>query len=80
MEMQQRTAAELYLDLLKKCLTRYLFGEDYVPAVPPKGTLKHRAFEPVRRWLARTWRSSGTSRSTNRREPKDATGRPGPRA
>ena len=52
MEVQQRTAAELYLDLLKKCLTRYLFGEDHVPAVPPKGTLKHRVFEPVRHWLA----------------------------
>ena len=52
MEVQQRPAAELYLDLLKKCLTRYLFGEDYVPAVPPKGTLKHVAFEPARRWLA----------------------------
>jgi O-methyltransferase len=52
METQQHTAAELYLDLLKKCLTRYLFGEDYMPAVPPKGTLKHLAFEPVRRWLA----------------------------
>jgi O-methyltransferase len=52
MEAQQRTAAELYLDLLKKCLTRYLFGESYVPAVPPRGTLKHTAFEPVRRWLA----------------------------
>jgi hypothetical protein len=38
--------------LLKKCLTRYLFSEDYVPAVPPKGTLEHMAFEPVRRWLA----------------------------
>ena len=52
MEAQQRTAAELYLDPLKNCLTRYLFGEDYVPAIPPKGTLKHAAFEPVRRWLA----------------------------
>jgi O-methyltransferase len=52
MEVQQRTAAELYLDLLKECLTRYLFGESYVPAVPPRGTLKHTAFEPVRRWLA----------------------------
>jgi O-methyltransferase len=52
MQVQQRAAAELYLDLLKKCLTRYLFGESYVPAVPPRGTLKHTAFEPVRRWLA----------------------------
>jgi O-methyltransferase len=52
MEVQQRTPAELYLDLLKKCLTRYLFGESHVPAVPPRGTPKHLAFEPVRRWLA----------------------------
>jgi O-methyltransferase len=52
MEVQQRTAAELYLDLLRNCLTRYLFGESYVPAVPPRGTLKHTAFEPVRRRLA----------------------------
>jgi O-methyltransferase len=52
MQVQQRAAAELYLDLLKKCLTRYLFGESYVPAVPPRGTLKHAAFGPVRRWLA----------------------------
>jgi O-methyltransferase len=52
MQAQQQTAAELYLDLLKKCLTRYLFGEDYVAAVPPRGTLKHAAFEPLRRWLA----------------------------
>lgn len=52
MQVQQRAAAELYLDLLKKCLTRYLFGESYVPAVPPRGTLKHAAFDPVRRWLA----------------------------
>ncbi len=52
MQVQQRAAAELYLDLLKKCLTRYLFGESYVPAEPPRGTLKHAAFDPVRRWLA----------------------------
>jgi O-methyltransferase len=52
MEAPQRTAAELYLDLLKQCLTRYLFGESYVPAVPPKGTVQHRLFQPVRRWLA----------------------------
>jgi hypothetical protein len=39
MEVKQRTVAKTYLDLLKKCLTRYLFGEDHMPAVPPKGTL-----------------------------------------
>jgi O-methyltransferase len=47
------TPAELYLDLLKKCLTRYVFGEDHVPAIPPKGTFKYLASEPIRRWLAR---------------------------
>jgi O-methyltransferase len=52
MEVQQRTAAELYLDLLKKCLTRYLFGETYVPVVPRRGTANHLLFRPVRSWLA----------------------------
>ena len=47
-----KTPAELYLDLLKKCLTRYVFGEDHVPVIPPKGTFKYLASEPVRRWLA----------------------------
>ena len=80
MESQER-AAELYLDLLKKCLTRYLFGESYVPAVPPRGTLKHTAFEPVRRWLAgKDMEVIRHVRSTSRRGPRDATGRPGPRA
>jgi hypothetical protein len=35
---QQPTPAERYLDLLKKCLTRYQFGEDYVPVVPLRRT------------------------------------------
>jgi O-methyltransferase len=53
MDVTQRTAAELYLDLLKGCLTRSVVGgEDYVPAVPPRGTVKHQLFEPVRKWLA----------------------------
>jgi O-methyltransferase len=53
MNVTQRPAAELYLDLLKGCLTRSVVGgEDYVPAVPPRGTVKHRLFEPVRKWLA----------------------------
>jgi O-methyltransferase len=50
--MEGQRAAELYLDLLKKCLTRYQFGEDHVPVVPQRGTLKHLLFQPVRRWLA----------------------------
>ncbi len=38
-----RTAADLYLDLLKKTLTRHAFGETFDPIKPPKG--------PVRRGL-----------------------------
>jgi O-methyltransferase len=45
----QTEAAELYLDLLKKCLTRYIFGENYWPleAFPSKG-LKRRLYNSVR--------------------------------
>ena len=53
MDVTERPAADLYLDLLKGCLTRSVVGgEDYVPAVPPRGTVKHQLFEPVRKWLA----------------------------
>jgi O-methyltransferase len=52
MEVQRRTAPELYLDLLKQCLTRYLFGESYVPVVPQRGTARYLLFQPMRRWLA----------------------------
>ena len=66
---QQRTAAELYLDLLKKCLTRYLFGETWVPVVPQRGTAKHLLFQPVRQWLA------GKDMEVVRHLPFDAQGR-----
>jgi O-methyltransferase len=49
---QQPTPAERYLDLLKKCLTRYQFGEDYVPVVPLRRTPRRLLFQPVRRLLA----------------------------
>ena len=52
MEVAARTAAELYLDLLKKCLTRYLFGEEYVPVVPKQATLQRLLFQPIRGALA----------------------------
>jgi O-methyltransferase len=52
MEAPQPTAEELYLDLLKKCLTRYLFGERYKPLNPPRGSLKRRLLLPVRTLLA----------------------------
>ena len=29
-----------------------MFGEHYVPAIPPKGAFKYAASEPIRRWLA----------------------------
>jgi O-methyltransferase len=47
-----RTPEDLYLDLLKKCLTRYVFGESYRALVPAKGSTKQILFEPVRKWLA----------------------------
>jgi O-methyltransferase len=43
---------DLYLDLLKKALTRYGFSSDYRAVEPPLGSLKSAAYAPVRRWLA----------------------------
>lgn len=45
------TPEELYLDLLKKCLTRYLFPETFQPLHFPKGSLKRRLYTPVQRLL-----------------------------
>jgi O-methyltransferase len=44
--------AEAYLDLLKGCLTRSLFGEDHAPLVLPQGTWQRAVLQPVRRVLA----------------------------
>jgi O-methyltransferase len=41
----------LYLDLLKKSLTRYLFPEKYRPVAGEKGSLRGALYEPVRRIL-----------------------------
>lgn len=46
------TASDLYLDLLKKCLTRYGFGEHYHRHDYPIGSLRRTLFEPIRRMLA----------------------------
>ena len=46
------TPEELYLDLLKKCLTRSAFGEEYKALCPAKGSIKQLLFEPARRLLA----------------------------
>lgn len=43
-----RAAAELYLDLLKKCLTRVAFPEKYDPVQPAVGGIKEKAYRPVR--------------------------------
>ncbi|HET9479671.1 MAG TPA: TylF/MycF/NovP-related O-methyltransferase, partial [Pyrinomonadaceae bacterium] len=46
---KQLTAAELYLDLLKKCLTRSIFGEKYRSLPPDDSNL---FIKTVRKWLA----------------------------
>ncbi|MGB7730737.1 MAG: TylF/MycF family methyltransferase [Candidatus Acidiferrum sp.] len=43
MKMESR-AAELYLDLMKKCLTRYIFPETVRPLRRPPLTIKHMAW------------------------------------
>jgi O-methyltransferase len=45
-------AQALYLDLLKKCLTRSIFAEGYQVCEPRRGTWKGRAFAPAGRALA----------------------------
>jgi O-methyltransferase len=48
----QEQLAELYLDLLKKCLTRYAMGENSVRHEFPKGTLRRTLFAPIKRALS----------------------------
>ena len=52
MASPQQTPEDLYLDLLKKCLTRYEFGEQYELYGLQKGSLKRALFDPIRRLLA----------------------------
>jgi O-methyltransferase len=42
----------LYLDLLKKSLTRYLFPEKYRPVAGERGSFRGAVYEPIRRFLA----------------------------
>ena len=49
----QPTAEELYLGLLKKCLTRAGFGEEFHVIDPARGTLAGRIYRPVRWALGR---------------------------
>jgi hypothetical protein len=48
---QDPTPAELYLELLKQCLTRSIFGEKQ-QSFTPAGRLARRVFEPARSWLS----------------------------
>lgn len=45
--------AELYLDLLKKCLTRYMFDEIYQVVEPRKGSLQRVLYTMLRPFLLR---------------------------
>jgi O-methyltransferase len=46
------TLEGLYLDLLKKCLTRSIFGEDHQTYEPRRGTWKAVLYEQVKKMLA----------------------------
>jgi O-methyltransferase len=52
MNIVQRTAEELYLDLLKRCLTREVIAERYAALGPEFGSLKHRLLRPLQALLA----------------------------
>lgn len=52
MSDQASTPQLLYLDLMKKCLTRSAFGETFRPLRPRQGGVWHTLYAPVRRLLA----------------------------
>jgi O-methyltransferase len=52
------TGAELYLDLLKKCLTRSIFLECFRVVDPPRGSIRDLIYAPIRAWLRRTNKNS----------------------
>lgn len=67
--------SELYLDLLKKCLTRTISSETYSASEPWFG-LTRLWFAPVQAFLwARGWSWSSTASPTARRAMKGGTGR-----
>ncbi|HVN62447.1 MAG TPA: TylF/MycF/NovP-related O-methyltransferase [Gaiellaceae bacterium] len=62
MEEQNETPAELYLELLKKCLTRIAFEEPYQPLQLSSGTIKSKAVKAFqtavgRRGLELVWKA-----------------------
>lgn len=52
MSRDPESSPELYLDLLKKCLTRYLFLERWRLVQPPRRTLSHLVHNAVEKLLA----------------------------
>jgi O-methyltransferase len=51
--MNERVVADLYIDLLKRCLTRALFPERARPVAPPRGGMKRILFGPALSLLER---------------------------
>jgi O-methyltransferase len=51
-QIRSDAPVELYLDLLKKCLTRSLFPDTWRPVDPPKRSLRRLFYHPVRKALA----------------------------
>jgi len=49
----ESTPQDLYLDLMKRCLTRLIFPDFYQFGARPKGRLKSAIYPPVERWLAK---------------------------
>ena len=59
MSVRDKTAEELYLDLMKRCLTRYGFGDSWVPVQPPQAGWKAFVYRQV---VKRTNRAIGFQR------------------
>jgi O-methyltransferase len=77
--MNGTAAEDLYLDLLKKCLTRYEMGERYEAFELPRGSWRRRLYAPLRRFLAsrelelvRTKRFDPQARAEGRDWPLEA--------
>lgn len=64
LDLNTAAAQEMYLDLLKKCLTRYAFGEPYQPVWLPKGSWKGAVHKCVRGLIKRMY--SGESEIVRR--------------
>ena len=73
------TPEELYLDLMKKVLTRMVFGEHLQPLDFPVGSVRRALYDPVRRVLAKrqlelvkAWKLDPSQRAEGHDWPRDA--------